>query len=100
MASRVALKRSLTYCRVGMLLAIVEAVFFLATSAVCLFWSAGTVDWPSAWWFLMLNVIVMFVGFIVVDPELVRERAGAEHDLKSWDLPLSSAMFVFLLLIP
>ncbi len=83
-----------------MLLALLEGVLLLFVSAVCLFASAGTLDWPAAWFFLGLTALVFLFGLLVIDPELVRQRAGAEHGLKAWDLPLSTAMFVFLMLAP
>lgn len=83
-----------------MLLALLESVLLLLCTAVCLFVSAGTLDWPAARCFLGLTAVVFLSGFLVVDSELLRQRAGAEHGLKAWDLPLSSAMFVFLMLVP
>ena len=45
--------------------------------AVVLFWTAGTVDWPAGWTFLILFVLCvtpMSVGLARHDPALIEER--------------------------
>lgn len=82
------------------MLAALESILLLGITAACLFASAGTLHWQAAWFVLCLNATVIVAGFLILDPELIRQRAGAEHDFKAWDAPLSSAMFVFLMLVP
>ena len=53
-----------------------------------LFWPAGTLDWPRAWWFLAVFVVMMAVAIVYiwrVDPELFAVRRKAQAGTKGWD---------------
>ena len=66
---------------------------------VVLFLSAGRLDWPAAWIFLGLYVLVILtvgVWAIRKNPEVVNERGKIAHNAKSWDKILMTIYTVML----
>lgn len=60
----------------------------LVVMLALLFWPAGTRDWPRAWWFLAVFVVVMVIAIIYiwrVDPELFAVRRKAQAGTMGWD---------------
>lgn len=78
------------------MLALVETVVLWLFTAACLFVPAGTLHWPAAWWFMLLNLLLYMVSLLVAPAELVRQRAGVERGVKRWDPPLATAGYLFL----
>ncbi len=71
-------------------------VLILAFVGACLFGSAGTLDWPMAWVFLSVYFAFVVVAFLVLDPDLIRERATLRPELKLWDVAVAGVGFLFL----
>jgi protein-S-isoprenylcysteine O-methyltransferase Ste14 len=77
-------------------------VMFLVIGGV-LFFSAGRLDWPEAWAFLLvyfLIAVVTAIWMLRTNPELIQERDRPGRNAKSWDnllvglnLVLSLALF-------
>jgi protein-S-isoprenylcysteine O-methyltransferase Ste14 len=65
---------------------LVGVVFILAITALCLFGSAGRVDWLNAWVLLGLSCAASIASTAVLwrNPELIAERANVKAG-KSWD---------------
>ena len=56
---------------------IVQTLVSYGVMGLLLFWAAGTLDWPDAWIYLTLMIVVSLVGGLWLvrrDPGLVRER--------------------------
>lgn len=57
-----------------------------------LFLAAGRLDWPAAWIYTGVLVIIQFVTAAIllnVSPELLAERAQIGEDAKKWDIVLA-----------
>jgi len=77
-------------------------VTFLVIGGI-LFAAAGRVDWPAAWIFLIVYILITLVTawwMLRTEPGLARERAQPGQNVKSWDnllvgfnLLLSLALF-------
>lgn len=72
--------------------ALVKPVISIAVFAVVLFLSAGTIQWPAAWIYLIALVINTVVISLLMDPELLEERNQIGHGVKRWDIPLALIM--------
>lgn len=70
--------------------------FYLISLIVLLFASAGRVDWPMGWAALGVHVAISIATLILIDPELVKERASIKEGVKSQDAVLASISFVIL----
>lgn len=56
--------------------------------AVVLFVSAGRLDWPAAWWFLALNLVLVSVGGAILlrrNPAVIAARSHVRSDIETWD---------------
>lgn len=65
--------------------------------AVLLFWPAGTLAWPRAWWFLAIFTAAVVVAIIYaarVLPELFEARQGFKPGTKRWDVVVASLTIV------
>ena len=68
---------------------VVPTVFSLAVPAVCLFGSAGRLDWRNAWVLLGLNLAASVAASALVarHPDLLDERKNVKAG-KDWDKPI------------
>jgi protein-S-isoprenylcysteine O-methyltransferase Ste14 len=75
--------------QVSMLKRLVPLLFSVAITSVCLFGSAGRLDWLNAWVLLGLNIGASLVGMAILwrNPELIAERRNIKAG-KSWDKPI------------
>jgi protein-S-isoprenylcysteine O-methyltransferase Ste14 len=75
--------------QISMLRRLVPGIFSLAITSVCLFGSAGRLDWPNAWVLLGLNLAasVATAALLWRSPELLAERSNVKAG-KSWDKAL------------
>jgi protein-S-isoprenylcysteine O-methyltransferase Ste14 len=76
-----------------------QLVIYLAITGAVLFASAGTINWPQAWFFLAeLGIIglVSGIGIARHDPQLMRERMRGpiQREQKAWDKALLTVVFV------
>src|SRR3990172_2267301 len=76
------------------------AIALLGGFAALLFGCAGRFDWPMAWACLAAQVAFTVVGFVVLDPELIRERARPSPGFDRVDAALASTAFVAFGLLP
>ena len=77
--------------RVGQLVALAGVQVTLLL--VC----AGTMDWPAAWLFLGLYVVILVVAALVLMPQrsgVIEERSRGRAGAKPWDLVLTRLMAV------
>jgi protein-S-isoprenylcysteine O-methyltransferase Ste14 len=70
---------------------------YLASLAALLFLSAGRLDWPEGWAFLLVYAAISAASLLLADPELVRERSRMRADGARADALLASISFLFLL---
>src|SRR5260370_868799 len=54
--------------------AYLKAGLFVIAAGAALFAAAGTVAIPGFWAYLAIFAVVMIVSFVVLDPDLLRER--------------------------
>ena len=69
-------------------LMLIKTSIALVVTTAALFLSAGTLDWPMAWVWVVLVVANFVVNALITDPELQAERAGVSKGAKRWDIPL------------
>lgn len=79
-----------------MLRAVIQAGSLLFFLAAILFGSAGRIDYPMAWAFLCVYLAFIVMAFLLLDPELIRERGHVEAGVRRWDVVLASLSFVWL----
>lgn len=79
-----------------MLRAYIRLIVYILLVALILFASAGRLDWPAAWVFLVIYAAIILIGVIFVDPELIEERSRIGPGAKRWDIVLASVVVVFL----
>lgn len=72
----------------------VQLAFFIGLTAVLLFVSAGTLNWPFAWVYLGLSVLIIIVNALIFPPELIAERGRKKEDVEKWDRSLTRLMLV------
>ena len=75
--------------RLSYVKALVPVCFILTITAVCLFGSAGRLDWSNAWVLLGLSLITGLAFTVGRNPELAAERRNVKAG-KSWDKVLVS----------
>src|SRR5690348_15939496 len=78
---------------------VISTIGLIAVMGVFLVVSAGTVDWPAAWWFLAeMGVLNLGVGFWLArhDPALLAERLGSpfQRGQKAWDKVFMAGVMV------
>lgn len=70
--------------------AAIRLIIMLMVSGGALFLLAGTIDWPAAWVYLTIILIIMLTYMVIVTklhPDLANERAHPPADAKKWDKP-------------
>lgn len=67
----------------------VPVIFSLAVTSLCLFGSAGRVDWTNAWILLSLNCVASIASTAILSskPGLLAERGNVKAG-KTWDKPI------------
>ena len=76
--------------------AYIRLVIYILLVALILFASAGRLDWPAAWVFLIIYTAIIWIGVFFVDPELIEERSRIGPGAKRWDIVLASIAVIFL----
>ena len=81
--------------------AVAGCVIYMAINAIILFGSAGTLDWPMAWAFIVISLAVFIAGILRSSPDLLDERSRRHDDSKIWDRVIVSvlAAISFIILI-
>lgn len=81
--------------------AVVGCTIFVAINSALLFGSAGTLDWPMAWAFIVISLAVFIIGILRSGPDLLDERSRRHVDSKIWDRVIVSvlAAISFIILI-
>lgn len=81
--------------------ALAGCVIYVAFMALLLFGSAGTLDWPMAWAFIVISLAVFIVQILGTSPDLLKERSHRHEDSKTWDRVIVSILMLisFLILI-
>jgi len=68
---------------------LIKSVAGVLFTALLLFLPAGTLDWRSAWAYLAIDMLVIGLTVLLVDPDLIAERNQRRHaDQKTWDRAL------------
>jgi protein-S-isoprenylcysteine O-methyltransferase Ste14 len=79
------------YTRRDLVRYVVRSVFGVAFFGVLLFWPAGELDWPMAWVYLGVFLLVTVVSAFTADPALlIEERGPGKEGRKNWDFILVS----------
>jgi protein-S-isoprenylcysteine O-methyltransferase Ste14 len=72
----------------AVLQSLVSLVITLIIMGVLLFWPAGTIDWPLAWWLAAAFTICTLIAVVViwrVNPEIFVARSRIQPGTKTWD---------------
>lgn len=67
---------------------ILQLLALVALQAFLLLFSAGTIRWSNAWWYLGLYLGMLVVASLIIiphHPEVIAERAKGVEGGKSWD---------------
>ena len=94
---------SATPSKKPLLFRLIQVLGFLLLLGLMLFGSAGRIDWPGAWVFIILYlafVVFFYLWFSHSDPDLIQERSQVAENTKAWDKTLMSIYTVFLAGIP
>jgi protein-S-isoprenylcysteine O-methyltransferase Ste14 len=78
-----------------------QVVFQYLILAAILFISAGRLDWPAAWIFLVVAFGVLVFNVLVLvpkNPELVAERGRVKENTKGWDRVITKTILIFTLI--
>ena len=84
--------------RRGVIRYVILNIIFILLQAACLFLSAGSLVWGSAWIYLgivTLNQALAVWVLIQSNPTLLGERARIQDDVKRWDRPLARYMALY-----
>lgn len=79
----------------GIIRWIIVSIIFLILIAASLFLSAGTLEWPAAWMYIILAGSIQLLDALVlipISPELLGERSRPQSGAKKWDQILSRLM--------
>src|SRR5512140_3102242 len=79
------------------LLRILQLLLLVLIQAVILFGCAGTLHWPSAWWYLGLYVTMLVAASMVMIPrrrEVIEERSRGAAGGRSWDVRITRLMMI------
>jgi protein-S-isoprenylcysteine O-methyltransferase Ste14 len=74
---------------------IVREVVGLVFMGVALFWSAGRIDWWSAWAALAVMSVWSIATAVIIfrfNPDLLAERMGPRQGAKRWDIAIMSTL--------
>jgi protein-S-isoprenylcysteine O-methyltransferase Ste14 len=74
--------------------ALLGCVIYVVINALLLFGSAGTLDWPMAWAFIVVSLAVFVVQIQRSSPDLLEDRTRRHKDSKRWDRVLISIITV------
>lgn len=80
---------------------IIEVVFYFLISGAILFGCAGGLNWPEAWIYLGVGILLGTVASVYVirrNPEVINERGRRSKNTKTWDKVLGTFMFITLVL--
>ena len=72
----------------AVLRSLVSLVITLVIMGVLLFWPAGSIDWPAAWWFAVAFLVCTLIAVVViwrVNPEIFVARSRIQPGTKAWD---------------
>lgn len=79
----------------GIIRWVIVSFVFLILLAVSLFLSAGTINWPAAWAYLIVAAVIQLLDAVVlipISPDLLGERSRHQSGAKKWDQLLSRLM--------
>jgi protein-S-isoprenylcysteine O-methyltransferase Ste14 len=68
--------------------ALIQLGVSVAAIWVLLFASAGTIDWPRAWWFFAAFIVAILISIAVLyrlNPEIFEARSRVQPGTKLWD---------------
>ena len=74
---------------------VVMTAIYLAVTGCLLFGSAGRLDWPMAWAYMVILTATTVAVLVLGDREMLLVRAGKEKGAKTWD-PLLARFSFFL----
>ncbi len=79
-----------------MLRAFTQISLFYVSFAAILFGAAGHMNWPMAWVFLGVHLLLTVATMLLMDPELIDERTRIRPGIKRWDFALASLSVLLL----
>jgi len=81
---------------------IVKTVISVFLFLALIFVPAGTLNWPEAWLFFILYILIV-VGLLIWlkknNPDLLKERMSVKKDVKSWDKIIIVTYTIFLMIL-
>jgi len=72
----------------------VQVVFLFISSALLLFISAGSFDWPYAWVYAAVCLLVLLIEALILPLELIAERGSKKENTEKWDLALTGLLIL------
>ena len=79
------------------LLRMLQLLVLVLIQAGLLFFSAGTLRWPAAWWYIGLYVLMLAGASVLMIPhrrEVIEERSKGATGGKRWDYWLTQLMII------
>jgi len=79
----------------GIIRWIIVSIVFLVLIGLSLFLSAGTIQWPAGWGYILIAAGIQLLDAIVlipISPDLLAERSRPQAGAKKWDQLLSRLM--------
>ncbi len=77
-----------------------QVFVILLIYAAALFIPAGRLDWPMAWAYLAVYLVIVLINMSIIlpkNPEFIAERGRVKEDSKSWDNRLTGIVGIFML---
>ena len=72
----------------GIIRWIIVSIVFLVLIGLTLFLSAGTIQWPAGWSYILMAAVIQILDAIVlipISPDLLAERSRPQAGAKKWD---------------
>ncbi len=73
---------------------VVMVAIYLAVMGGLLFGTAGRLDWPMAWAYMVILIASTIALLVLGDREMLLIRAGKEKDAKKWDKFLANVSYL------
>lgn len=68
----------------------IQILVSLVLQWLCIFISAGTIEWPWAWILLALSILIIIINGFLLPHDLIEERGKKKKDAKRWDKVLTT----------
>lgn len=77
----------------------IQVLISIILIAVLLFISAGKINWPFAWLYIAVSLLVIIVNLFVFPAELIAERGSKKENVEKWDKILTKLIIIPFLIL-